>query len=135
MKAKIFTFLLTLAMTIPIAVGEELVPALIVYGTDGGQQEILLDGMSISELTVLQSGKSMEVTIPSKTASNIRSFRLGMVETSTNDIEEITSMTNPHRYTAEKFVQDGRVYIRVNEGKKEVFIYDVTGNKLSSTHQ
>jgi len=54
-------FLPLLLWAVMVMAEQSLVPAMIVYGTDGNKQVVQLDATNVTDLLVLQAGKSLSV--------------------------------------------------------------------------
>ena len=108
---------------------QSLVPAMIVYGTDGNKQVVQLDATNVTDLVVLQSGKSLSVDIPESQISGVRSISFSMImvdETAVEDTE--TTLIR----SVEKVVRDGQVIIRLLTEKGAILEYNIQGNQITT---
>ena len=107
------------------------VPAMIVYGTDGNKQVVQLDATNVTDLIILQDGKSLSVDIPESQKSGIRSIIFAMV--AAEDIPTTVENTeNPIVRSVEKVVRDGQVIIRLQTQNGSIIEYNIQGNQITT---
>jgi hypothetical protein len=131
---KKFLFLPLLLIAIAVMVSAEtpsLVPAMIVYGTDGSRQVVELDATNVTDLIVLQHGQSLSVDIPEAHINGIRSIAFAMIEASKvpTDIERAEDTLVR---SVEKLIRDGQVILRLHTQNGGVIEYDIRGNQVIS---
>ena len=131
MKQKILLFLPLLLWAVTVMAEQSLVPAMIVYGTDGNKQVVQLDATNVTDLVVLQDGKSLSVDIPESKITGIRSITFAMVaaEEITTDVE---NTENPLIRSVEKVVRDGQVIIRLQTQNGATIEYNIQGNQITT---
>ena len=129
MNRKILFFLPLLLCAVTMMAGATIVPAMIVYGTDGNKQVVQLDATDVTDLVVLQSGQSLSVDVPESHVSGVRSITFAMI-----DAEEVAtaieSAEAPIVRGVDKVVRDGQVILRVQLQSGAIVEYDVRGNKI-----
>ena len=131
MKQKKLLFLPLLLWAVTVMAEQSLVPAMIVYGTDGNKQLVQLDATNVTDLVVLQDGKSLQVDIPEAQKSGVRSITFAMVNageipTAVEDTE------NPIVRSVEKVVRDGQVIIRLQTQNGTILEYNIQGNQITT---
>ena len=131
MKQKKLLFLPLLLWAVTVMAEQSMVPAMIVYGTDGNKQLVQLDATNVTDLVVLQDGKSLQVDIPEAQKSGVRSITFAMVNageipTAVEDTE------NPIVRSVEKVVRDGQVIIRLQTPNGATIEYNIQGNQIST---
>jgi hypothetical protein len=132
MKKFLFLPLLLIAMAVMVsAETPSLVPAMIVYGTDGSRQVLELDATNVTDLIVLQHGQSLSVDIPEAHINGIRSIAFAMIEASKvpTDIERAEDTLVR---SVEKLIRDGQVILRLHTQNGGVIEYDIRGNQVIS---
>lgn len=126
MKRKLH-FLPLLLWAVAVMAKPNLVPAMIVHGTNGVKQVVQLDATDVTDLVVLQNGLSLKVDIPEAQVNGVRSIIFVMVA-----VEEITTAIenteNPIIRKVEKVVRDGQVLIRLLLLDGTTLEYDMRGN-------
>ena len=130
-KQKILLFLPLLLWAVTVMAEQSLVPAMIVYGTDGNKQVVQLDATNVTDLVVLQAGKSLSVDIPESKISGVRNIVFAMVAA-----EEIPTAVedteNPIVRSVEKILRDGQVIIRLNTQNGAILEYNIQGNQITT---
>ena len=131
MKQKKLLFLPLLLWAVTVMAEQSLVPAMIVYGTDGSKQVVQLDATNVTDLVVLQNGQSLQVDIPEAQKSGVRSITFAMVNageipTAVEDTE------NPIVRSVEKVVRDGQVIIRLQTQNGAILEYNIQGNQITT---
>ena len=130
-KQKILLFLPLLLWAVTVMAEQSLVPAMIVYGTDGNKQVVQLDATNVTDLVVLQAGKSLSVDIPESKISGVRNIVFAMVAA-----EEIPTAVedteNPIVRSVEKVVRDGQVIIRLQTQNGAILEYNIQGNQITT---
>ena len=126
-KKLLFLPLLLWVMT--VMAEQSLVPAMIVYGTDGNKQVVQLDATNVTDLVVLQSGKSLSVDIPESQISGVRSISFSMVKVDETAVE---NTENPIVRSVEKIVRDGQVIIRLQTQNGAILEYNIQGNQITT---
>ena len=131
MKQKKLLFLPLLLWAVTVMAEQSMVPAMIVYGTDGNKQLVQLDATNVTDLVVLQDGKSLQVDIPEAQKSGVRSITFAMVNageipTAVEDTE------NPIVRSVEKVVRDGQVIIRLQTQNGTILEYNIQGNQITT---
>lgn len=129
---KKFLFLPLLLISMAVMVSAEtpfLVPAMIVYGTDGSRQVVELDATNVTDLIVLQHGQSLSVDIPEAQINGIRSISFSMVDSGDmpSDVERAEGTLVR---SVEKMIRDGQVILRLHTQDGGVVEYDIRGNKV-----
>lgn len=129
MKKNIFFPLLLWVVT--VMAEQSMVPAMIVYGTDGNKQVLQLDATNVTDLLVLQDGKSLSVDIPESQISGVRSIsfsmvKIGEIPTANEDIEKSIVRS------VEKVVRDGQVIIRLQTQNGATIEYNIQGNQITT---
>ena len=106
-----------------------LVPAMIIYDTNGVKNVVQLDVTNLTDLIILQDSASLAVDIPESSISGVRSITFAMVtiEEIQNGIE---SAENPIVRSVEKVLRDGQVFIRLLLHDGSTLEYDIRGNKI-----
>ena len=130
MKKFLFLPLLLIAMAVMVsAETPSLVPAMIVYGTDGSRQVVELDATNVTDLIVLQHGQSLSVDIREAHINGIRSIAFAMIEASKvpTDIERAEDTLVR---IVEKMMRDGQVILRLHTQDGGVVEYENRGNKV-----
>lgn len=127
----VFLSLLLVAAGMMAQPQPSVVPAMIVYGTDGNKQVVQLDATNVTDLIVLQTGKSLSVDIPESQISGVRSIVFAMVaaEEIPTAIEDIE---NPIVRSVEKVIRDGQVIIRLQMQSGSIIEYTVQGNQITT---
>ena len=124
-------FLPLLLWAVTMMAEQSLVPAMIVYGTDGNKQVVQLDATNVTDLVVLQAGKSLSVDIPESQISGVRSISFSMVK-----VDEIPTAMENTEYTivrsVEKVVRDGQVIIRLQTQNGATIEYNIQGNQITT---
>ena len=127
MKKRKLLFLPLLLWAVTVMAEQPMVPAMIVYGTNGNRQVVQLDATDVTDLVVLQNGQSLKVDIPEAQVNGVRSIIFAIVA-----IEEITTAIenteNPIIRKVEKVVRDGQVFIRLLLPDGTTLEYDMRGN-------
>ena len=130
MTKKLLSLLVLLwaAMTIA-ATQQSLVPAMIIYDTNGVKNVVQLEVTNLTDLIILQDSASLAVDIPESSISGVRSITFAMVpiEEIQNGIE---SAENPIVRSVEKVLRDGQVFIRLLLHDGSTLEYDIRGNKI-----
>ena len=124
----LFLPLLLWAVTVMAEQSPSLVPAMIVYGTNGVKQVVQLDATDVTDLIVLQNGQSLKVDIPEAQVSSVRSITFAMV--SSDETNAIENSESPLVRSVEKIVRDGQVILRLLLPDGTTLEYDMRGNKL-----
>ena len=130
MKKFLFLPLLLIAMAVMVsAETPSLVPAMIVYGTDGSRQVVELDATNVTDLIVLQHGQSLSVDIPEAQINGIRSISFSMVDSGDlpSDVERAEDTLVR---SVEKIMRDEQVILRLHTQDGGVVEYDIRGNKV-----
>ena len=131
MKQKILLFLPLLLWAVTVMAEQSLVPAMIVYGTDGNKQVVQLDATNVTDLVVLQAGKSLSVDIPESKISGVRNIVFAMVAA-----EEIPTAVedteNPIVRSVEKILRDGQVIIRLHTQNGAILEYNIQGKQITT---
>ena len=131
MNRKILFFLPLLLCAVTMMAGATIVPAMIVYGTDGNKQVVQLDATDVTDLVVLQSGQSLSVDVPESHVSGVRSITFAMI-----DAEEVAtavdSATDPIVRGVEKVLRDGQVILRLQMQNGAILEYDMRGNIITN---
>ena len=122
-------FLPLLLWTVTVMAEQSLVPAMIVYGTDGNKQVVQLDATNVTDLVVLQSGKSLSVDIPESQICGVRSISFSMVKVDETAVE---NTENPIVRSVEKIVRDGQVIIRLQTQNGVTIEYNIQGNQITT---
>ena len=129
--SKKFLFLPLLLWAVTVMAEQSLVPAMIVYGTDGNKQVVQLDATDVTDIIVLQNGQSLSVDIPESQVSGVRSIIFAMV-----DASEITSAIEsteaPIVRGVEKVLRDGQVILRLQMQNGTILEYDIKGNQINN---
>ena len=131
MKQKNLLFLPLLLWAVTVMAEQSLVPAMIVYGTDGNKQVVQLDATNVTDLVLLQDGKSLSVDIPESKISGVRSISFSMVKegeipTAVEDTETLLVRS------VEKVVRDGQVIIRLQTQNGAILEYNIQGNQITT---
>ena len=108
-----------------------LVPAMIVYGTDGNKQVVRLEGTNVTELIMQETGQSLSLAIPEAQLSGIRAIVFAMVEAQETQTP-IENTETPLVKGVEKIMRDGQVVIRLQMHDDSIIEYDVRGNKVAN---
>ena len=130
MKKFLFLPLLLISMAVMVsAETPSLVPAMIVYGTDGSRQVVELDATNVTDLILLQHGQSLSVDIPEAQINGIRSISFSMVDSGDmpSDVERAEGTLVR---SVEKMMRDGQVILRLHTQDGGVVEYDIRGNKV-----
>ena len=122
-------FLPLLLWVVTVLAEQPKVPAMIVYGTDGNKQVVQLDATNVTDLVVLQSGKSLSVDIPESQISGVRSISFSMVKVDETAVE---NTENPIVRSVEKVVRDGQVIIRLQTQNGATIEYNIQGNQITT---
>ena len=122
-------FLPLLLWVVTVLAEQPKVPAMIVYGTDGNKQVVQLDATNVTDLVVLQSGKSLSVDIPESQISGVRSISFSMVKVDETAVE---NTENPIVRSVEKVVRDGQVIIRLQTQNGAILEYNIQGNQITT---
>lgn len=129
MNRKVFLFLPLLLWAVTMVAGATVVPAMIVYGTDGNKQVVQLDATDVTDLVVLQARQSLLVDVPESHIIGVRSITFAMIDA--GDVATaIESAARPIVRDVEKVVRDGQVILRVQLQSGAIVEYDVRGNKI-----
>jgi len=112
-----------------MAMGQSLVPAMIVHGTNGNRQVVPLEATNVTELVVLPSRQALTVDVPEATKSGIRSITFAMVDPDELQAIEQTEDTLVQR--VEKVLRDGQIFIRLLLPDGTSIEYDIKGNKFN----
>ena len=109
-----------------------LVPAMIVYGTDGNRQVVRLEATNVTELIMQETGQSLSLAIPEAQLSGIRAIVFAMVEVS--EVPTAVERTeSPLIRRVEKVLRDGQVFIRLQIQSDTILEYDIRGNQVLTT--
>ena len=131
MKQKKLLFLPLLLWAVTVMAEQSMVPAMIVYGTDGNKQVVQLDATNVTDLVILQDGKSLQVDVPEAQKSGVRSITFAMVNAS--EIPTAVEDTeNPIVRSVEKVVRDGQVIIRLQTQNGAIIEYSIQGNQITT---
>ena len=122
-------FLPLLLWAVAVMAEQNLVPAMIVYGTDGNKQVVQLDATNVTDLVVLQSGKSLSVDIPESQISGVRSISFSMVKVDETAVEDTETLL---LRSVEKVVRDGQVIIRLLTENGAILEYNIQGNQITT---
>lgn len=110
---------------------QSIVPAMIVYCTDGSRRVVALDDTDVTDLIVLQTGQSLSVDIPESQNSGVRSITFAMV--AAEEIPTtIESIDNTIVRGVEKIVRDGQIFIRLQTQNGTILEYDIHGNQITT---
>ena len=129
MKKLLLLPLLLMAVVVMAEQSPSLVPAMIIYDTNGVKNVVQLDVTNLTDLIILQDSASLAVDIPESSISGVRSITFAMVpiEEIQNGIE---SAENPIVRSVEKVLRDGQVFIRLLLHDGSTLEYDMRGNKI-----
>ena len=132
MNRKIFLFLplLLWAVTMVATPKQSLVPAMIVYSTDGNKQVVLLDATDVTDFIVMQAGQSLSVDISEDQISGVRSITFAMIEAE-EVATAVESAAAPIVSGVEKVLRDGQVIFRLQMQNGAVLEYDMRGNIIT----
>ena len=122
-------FLPLLLWAVAVMAEQNLVPAMIVYGTDGNKQVVQLDATNVTDLVVLQAGKSLSVDIPESQISGVRSISFSMVKVDETAVEDTETLL---LRSVEKVVRDGQVIIRLLTENGAILEYNIQGNQITT---
>ena len=131
MKQKILLFLPLLLWAVTVMAEQSLVPAMIVYGTDGNKQVVQLDATNVTDLVLLQDGKSLSVDIPESKISGVRSISFSMVKEG-EILTAVENTENPIVRSVEKILRDGQVIIRLHTQNGAILEYNIQGNQITT---
>ena len=125
-------FLLPLLLWAVMVMAEQpMVPAMIVQSTNGSRQVVKLDATDVTDLIVLQDGKSLSVDISESQISGVRSITFAIVA-----VDEITTAIEnteaPLVRSVEKIVRDGQVILRLQMQTGTILEYDIQSNKITN---
>ena len=110
---------------------QSIVPAMIVYCTDGSRRVVALADTDVTDLIVLQTGQSLSVDIPESQNSGVRSITFAMV--AAEEIPTtIESIDNTIVRGVEKIVRDGQIFIRLQTQNGTILEYDIHGNQITT---
>ena len=104
---------------------------MIVYGMDGSKQVVQLDATDVTDLIVLQKGKSLSVDIPESQIIGVRSITFAMV-TIGGITTAVESVENSIVCSVEKVVRDGQVIIRLQTQNGAIIEYNMQGNQITT---
>ena len=130
MKQKKLLFLPLLLWAVTVMAEQSLVPAMIVYGTDGSKQVVQLDATNVTDLVVLQNGQSLQVDIPEAQKNGIRSITFAMV--SEDEQNSIENTEKPLVRSVEKVLRNGQVIIRLQMQNGTILEYNIQGNQITN---
>ena len=133
MNRKIFLFLplLLWAVTMVATPKQSLVPAMIVYSTDGNKQVVLLDATDVTDFIVMQAGQSLSVDISEDQISGVRSITFAMIEAE-EVATAVESAAAPIVSGVEKVLRDGQVIFRLQMQNGAILEYDIRGNIITN---
>ena len=129
MKKLLLLPLLLMAVVVMAEQSPSLVPAMIIYDTNGVKNVVQLDVTNLTDLIILQDSASLALDIPESSISGVRSITFAMV--SIEEIQNgIESAENPIVRSVEKVLRDGQVFIRLLLHDGSTLEYDIRGNKI-----
>lgn len=129
MKKLLLLPLLLMAVVVMAEQSPSLVPAMIIYDTNGVKNVVQLDVTNLTDLIILQDSASLAVDIPESSISGVRSITFAMV--SIEEIQNgIESAESPIVRSVEKVLRDGQVFIRLLLHDGSTLEYDIRGNKI-----
>ena len=125
-KLILFLFALSLNFAYVLAQDAELVPAMVLQMANGSKQVVELDYTSVTDFSVLVSKGTLAVGVPEAEVTGVRSIRFAMINP--NEITALEEVQTLEQATSDKFLMNGRLYIRTTMPDGKQVWYDVLGN-------